>query len=77
MYVNLFSISGEDSWRQIFRQEIDALDQMLRKCEHENEFIWHDKLPSLDELPLLEGKKIVAPIAYRPFGLDREFLFIM
>lgn len=70
-------LPGEDSWRQIFRQEIDALDKMLRKFEHENEFIWHDKLPPLDELPLLEGKKIVAPIAYRPFGLDREFLFIM
>ncbi|GLJ07982.1 hypothetical protein SUGI_0078990 [Cryptomeria japonica] len=68
---------GEDSWRQTYKQELDALSEMLRKCEHENDFIWHDKLPYLDELPHLEGKKIAAPIAYKPFRLDREFVFVV
>lgn len=59
-----------------FRQEQDALQNMLRKCENENDFIWRQKASRVDELPVLEGKQIVAPIAYEPFGLDREFVFV-
>eukprot|EP00249_Psilotum_nudum_P001349 c13793_g1_i1 orf=295-1434(-) len=67
---------GEDAWKTVFRQEADALGDLLRKCENENEFIWHERLPRLEDLPVLEGKKIVTPIAYQPFRLDREFVFV-
>lgn len=49
---------------------------MLRKCENENEFIWHEKTPDVDELPILQGTQIVQPIPYQSFGLDREFVFV-
>jgi hypothetical protein len=68
--------AGDDTWKIAFRQEQDALQNMLRKCDNENDFIWHEKIPRKDELPVLEGLKIVALIAYQPFGLDREFIFI-
>ncbi|KAJ7553656.1 hypothetical protein O6H91_06G107600 [Diphasiastrum complanatum] len=67
---------SEDNMKLVFRQEVDALSGMLRKCEYENDFIWREKPPRLDELPVLEGRKIVAPILYQPFGLDREFIFV-
>lgn len=70
------TISGDDVWKVPFRQEQDVLQNMLRKCENENEFIWREKAPPVDELPALEGKKIVQPITYQPFGLDREFMFV-
>ncbi len=68
--------AGDDTWKIAFRQEQDALQNMLRKCDNENDFIWHEKIPRKDELPVLEGLKIVASIPYQPFGLDREFIFI-
>ncbi|KAK9276233.1 hypothetical protein L1049_005764 [Liquidambar formosana] len=66
---------GEESWRLVFRQEIDSVSDMLRKFEHENEFVWHEKIASGDELPLPEGKKIVSFIPYHPQRWERE-LFI-
>ncbi|BBN19824.1 hypothetical protein MPTK1_8g13960 [Marchantia polymorpha subsp. ruderalis] len=66
----------EDVWKPVYRQEIDALGQMLRKCEQENEFIWRDKVPRVDELPILEGKKLVMASPYQAFGLDRDFVFV-
>ncbi len=68
--------AGDDTWKIAFRQEQDALQNMLRKCDNENDFIWREKIPRKDELPVLEGLKIVASIPYQPFGLDREFIFI-
>jgi hypothetical protein len=68
--------SGDDVWKVPFRQEQDVLQNMLRKCENENEFIWREKAQPVDELLALEGKKIVQPITYQPFGLDREFMFV-
>ncbi|XP_073396909.1 uncharacterized protein [Physcomitrium patens] len=67
---------SEEVWKLPFRQELDTLRNMLRKADHENEFIWREKPPRVDELPALEGKQIVQPIAYQPFGLDREFIFV-
>lgn len=67
---------GEEAWKAVFKQEVDALGDLLRKCENENEFIWREKPPRLDELPVLEGKKIVAPVNYQPPRLDRDFIFI-
>ncbi|KAF3975416.1 hypothetical protein CMV_001347 [Castanea mollissima] len=43
---------GEESWKSVFRKEIDDVSEMLRKFEHENEFVWHEKIPHGDELPL-------------------------
>ncbi|CAK9207580.1 unnamed protein product [Sphagnum jensenii] len=68
--------TSDDTWKIAFRQEQDALQNMLRKCDNENDFIWREKIPRKDELPVLEGLKIVASIPYQPFGLDREFIFV-
>lgn len=68
---------SEGSWKVPFRQELDILNNQLRKAENENDFIWHEKPPRVDELPVLEGKQIVQPVAYQPFCWDREFIFVM
>lgn len=68
--------ADEDDWRTVFRQEVDTLAELLRKFEHENDFVWREKVPLRDELPILEGKRIVTPIVYLPSGLDREFVFV-
>ncbi|MCO5564320.1 hypothetical protein L7F22_017980 [Adiantum nelumboides] len=68
---------GEESWKAVFRQEADVLGELLRKCENQNDFIWREKLPRLDELPILEGKKIVSQIEYHSSKLDRDFVFVM
>ncbi|XVE53340.1 hypothetical protein DITRI_Ditri02bG0196400 [Diplodiscus trichospermus] len=49
-------VPGEESWKSIFRKEIDAVADMLRKFENENEFVWHEKIPGDDELPLPQAK---------------------
>lgn len=68
---------GEEAWKVVFRQEADAVGELLRKCENQNDFIWREKLPRLDELPVLEGKKIVSPIDYHLSRLDRDFVFVI
>ncbi|XP_073395450.1 uncharacterized protein [Physcomitrium patens] len=68
--------TSDDTWNHIFQRELDELQNMLRKCEHENEFIWHEKIPYVDELPTLEGTRIVQPVPYKSLGLDREFVFV-
>ncbi|KAL2610120.1 hypothetical protein R1flu_028693 [Riccia fluitans] len=67
---------SDDAWKPVYKQEVDALGQLLRRCESENEFIWRDRVPRVDELPILEGKKLVAALPYQPFGLDRDFVFV-
>ncbi|XP_018823695.2 uncharacterized protein LOC108993285 isoform X2 [Juglans regia] len=52
-------IPGEESWRSVFRKEIDDASEMLRKFEHENEFVWHEKIASGDELPLPQGQHVI------------------
>lgn len=68
--------SDQEKWRLTFQREKYQLENMLRKCENENEFIWHEKTPDVDELPILQGTQIVQPIPYQSFGLDREFVFV-
>ncbi|CAL5419129.1 unnamed protein product [Camellia sinensis] len=46
---------GEESWRLVFKQEIDEVTALLRKYEHENDFVWREKIPDHDELPIPEG----------------------
>lgn len=66
---------GEESWRLVFNQEINSVFDMLKKFEHENDFVWQEKILTWDELPLPEGKKIVSFITYRPQRWERELLF--
>ncbi|KAG0565452.1 hypothetical protein KC19_8G191400 [Ceratodon purpureus] len=42
---------SEDAWKVPFGQELDDLQNMLRKCDNENDFIWREKPPQVDELP--------------------------
>ncbi|PSR91195.1 BRO1 domain-containing protein [Actinidia chinensis var. chinensis] len=66
---------GEESWRLVFKQEIDEVAALLRKYEHENEVVWYEKIPPHDELPIPEGKKIVSHIAYHPQRWERALVF--
>ncbi|KAL7001219.1 hypothetical protein U1Q18_002372 [Sarracenia purpurea var. burkii] len=66
---------GEEPWRLVFKQEIDEVAATLRKYEHENEFVWHEKIPLDDELPMPEGKRIVSYVAYNPQRWERELVF--
>lgn len=66
---------GEESWKSVFRKEIDDVAEFLRKLEHENGFVWREKVPAGDELPLCEGNKIVSTIPYRPKRWERELAF--
>jgi len=51
----------------VFSKEIMDAAEMLRKFEHENDFVWHDKIPSVNVLlPCLQGKSIVSAIPYEP-----------
>ena len=55
-------MAGEDAWKVPFRQELDDLQNMLRKCDTENDFIWRENPPRVDELPNLEGRQIVQAV---------------
>ncbi|KAL6187914.1 hypothetical protein ACLB2K_039309 [Fragaria x ananassa] len=48
-------IPSEQSWKSVIKKEIDNFAELLRKHEHENEFVWHEKVPSGDELPKPDG----------------------
>ena len=61
----------EESWRMIMKQDIDTVTELLRKYKHENDFVWHEKVPYDDHLPLLQGKKIATCIPYCPERWER------
>lgn len=65
----------EESWRLVYKQVIDDLSVLLRKYEHENEFVWHEKIPRQDELPVPQGIKIVSSIRYQPQRWERTLVF--
>ncbi|CAN6451909.1 unnamed protein product [Victoria cruziana] len=66
---------SDQTWRGVFEQEISALAEILQKLEQENDFVWHDKIPYVDELPFLEGKKIASVVPYAAVRLERQLLF--
>ncbi|KAF2311191.1 hypothetical protein P3X46_031307 [Hevea brasiliensis] len=68
-------LPGEDSWKTVFTKEIENSEDTLRKFEYENEFVWHEKIPSGDELPLPQGNKIVKIEPYQPKKWERELVF--
>ncbi|KAI3818317.1 hypothetical protein L1987_12121 [Smallanthus sonchifolius] len=61
-----------ESWRTVIKQEVNTLTDLLRKYEHENDFVWNEKVPFDDSLPLLQGKKIATCIPYCPARLERR-----
>ncbi|KAK3033665.1 hypothetical protein RJ639_034544 [Escallonia herrerae] len=69
------NIPEVESWRLVFKQEINNLTAVLRKYEHENEFVWHEKVPTHSELPFLRGKKIVSSIPYNFQRWERSLAF--
>ncbi|XP_010265230.1 PREDICTED: uncharacterized protein LOC104603022 isoform X2 [Nelumbo nucifera] len=66
---------GEEAWCLVFREEMDAMSEMLRKLEHENEIVWHQKVCSDGKLPSLQGMKIVKAIPYCSQSWERELVF--
>ncbi|KAL3501664.1 hypothetical protein ACH5RR_036113 [Cinchona calisaya] len=65
----------EDSWRLVFKQLTEEITELLRKSEHENDFVWHEKIPTRYELPSLEAVKIVSPIPYQPQRSEKTLTF--
>ncbi|RDX74890.1 Apoptosis-linked protein 2-interacting protein X 1, partial [Mucuna pruriens] len=68
-------IPGEEPWKSIYQKQIQDASEVLRKFVHENDFVWHEKVPSGDELPLPEGNKIVTFIPYSPKRWERQLSF--
>ncbi|KAL3510852.1 hypothetical protein ACH5RR_030253 [Cinchona calisaya] len=64
-----------EAWRIVFKQLIDEITELLRKCEHENDFVWHEKIPSEHELAPPETLKIVSSIPYHPQRWERTLAF--
>ncbi|KAI3452998.1 hypothetical protein Pfo_009661 [Paulownia fortunei] len=69
------SIPKEESWRLVSKQVIDELTRLLQKYEHENEFVWHEKVPCNDELPLPQAVRIVSLVPYLPQKWERTLVF--
>lgn len=63
---------GDALWKSVFQKEIDEASEVLRKFVHENDFVWHEKIPSEDEFPLSQGNKIVNFIPYNPKSWERH-----
>lgn len=57
---------SKESWRSVLKQELETLSGLIRKYEHENNFVWNKKIPPKHQLPSPEGKKIVDLIPYQP-----------
>ncbi|BAT98990.1 hypothetical protein LR48_Vigan06g129900 [Vigna angularis] len=68
-------IPGEEPWKSLYQKQIQDSSEVLRKFVHENDFVWHEKIPSGDELPLPEGNKIVNFITYSPKKWERKLSF--
>ncbi|KAL3636106.1 hypothetical protein CASFOL_020653 [Castilleja foliolosa] len=69
------SIPKEESWRLVFKQVIDELTALLQKYEHENEFVWREKVACDDELALPQSVKIVSPVSHQPQIWERTLVF--
>ncbi|KAM7484529.1 hypothetical protein LguiA_000538 [Lonicera macranthoides] len=50
------NIPKESLWRIIVKEEIKSMNEMLRKYQHENDFVWRAKIPLQHELPSPEGE---------------------
>ena len=70
-------VPREEEWKSIFRKEIKDASKVLRKLLHENDFIWREKIPSGDDLPVPEGTRIVSYMPYSPKRWERQLAFKM
>lgn len=68
-------IPGEEPWKSIHQKQIQGSSEVLRKFIHENDFVWHEKIPSGDELPKPQGSKIVTSIPYSRTRWERQLTF--
>lgn len=65
----------EDSWKHVYKLVFDDMTELLQKYQHENEFVWHEKVPHHSELPSSQSVKIVSPIPYQPQKWERTLIF--
>lgn len=68
-------IPGEDPWKSTYQKQIQVASEVLRKFNHENDFVWHEKIPPKDKLPSPQCSKIVTFIPYRPKNWERKLVF--
>lgn len=68
-------IRGGAKWKSVIEKEILDASEMLQKFERENDFVWHEKIPLENELPLAQGNKIVNFIPYSPKRWERHLSF--
>ncbi|KAK4399915.1 hypothetical protein Sango_1097600 [Sesamum angolense] len=59
------NVPKEESWTSVYKHAIDELTGLLRKYEHENEFVWREKVPWNDELPCPEGWTVLGGESFR------------
>ncbi|ONK66660.1 uncharacterized protein A4U43_C06F10660 [Asparagus officinalis] len=59
-----------EPYTSIFNEEVKDASEMLKKFEHENDFVWQQKIPTAHLLPSLQGKSIVTSIPYEPQKLE-------
>ncbi|KAL3578531.1 hypothetical protein D5086_020035 [Populus alba] len=63
---------GEDSWKAVFKNEIEIVANTLRKFEYENEFVWREKIPHGDELPSPQEIHCIVPLRLVFFFVDAK-----
>ncbi|XP_028768214.1 programmed cell death 6-interacting protein isoform X1 [Neltuma alba] len=68
-------IRVEAKWKSVIEEEILDASEILQKFVRENDFVWHEKIPSENELPLPHGNKIVNLIPYSPKRWERHLSF--
>ncbi|KAI3497908.1 hypothetical protein L2E82_13884 [Cichorium intybus] len=66
------NVGGVDTWRVVIKEEIESVSELAKKYEHENEFVWREKVPYEDDLPLIQGREIVTCIDYHPKRWERN-----
>ena len=67
-------LPSKESWRSVIKHELETVSALIRKYEHENNFIWNKKIPPKHELPFPEGKKIVDIIPYEPQRPEQKII---
>lgn len=66
------NVGGVDTWRVVIKEEIESVSELVKKYEHENEFVSREKVPYEDDLPLVQGREIVTCIHYHPKRWERN-----
>ena len=64
-----------EAWRLVYKQLVQEMTELLRKYEHENDFVWHEKVLTKHELPQPETIKIVTSTPYQPQRSEKTLAF--